>query len=250
MKLFKYSGFFFGIVCVFLLFTQFSQNKSQFEFSSYTAKIEDRIKFETYNAKYEELTWLKGDEPICGFIGYNKQIHPSNNIYLSLKFLDAMISGEYLDFLDLYLEEGKSLRLNFTEFLDFHDELDKMVVLSKFSMEEFKDILFYALILGTVENSEVFKEKAWVYGTSSLGKVLLMYQDVLPTLKRFSMAQKKLLSLIMESFQVEGFLDKYEKNAFSVGTSCRSIEKDFESFDISLLIFICAMAGKYTNGPL
>ncbi len=244
MKLFKYSGVFLGLICALLFCAQFSQNRTQFAFRSYDPYIEDMNKFDAYNARYEELSWLKGDEPIYGSVCYNKQPNASSNIYLSLKFLDAIISGEYLDYLDLFLEEEASLRLTFSEFLDFHGKLKKMVSQSIFSEEEFKDILFYGLILGEVKNSDEFKEKAWVYGTASLSEILVMYQDILPTLKRFSDDQKKVLRLVLEGFHFEGLLEKYRNNIdYQVGNSCPSIE----NFDISFLMFICHMAGKYSN---
>jgi len=245
----KITGFFLALASVFLFIAQLSQNNFQFQFPSYDSIGEDKRKVEIYRGMFEELSWIKGDVDHCGSLRYNKKLSPLSNIYLSLKFLDAMISGEYLDYLDLYVDEKESLRLSFNEFLDLHHRLETMQSLSIFSKEEFKEILMYVLVLKEVESSEIFKERSWVYGTCSLREVAMMYQDVLPTFKKFSIEQKKFLQLLLHGFLLDGLLENYRNNmSYNEEDTAAFTRENVDNFDLVLLLFICRMAGNYSKG--
>ena len=245
----KLTGFFLALACVFLFIAQLSQSNFQFQFPSYDPIGEDKRKVEIYREMFEELSWIKGDVDHSGSLRYNKKPSALSSIYLSLKFLDAMISGEYLDYLDLYVDEKESLRLSFNEFLDLHHRLETMQSLSIFSKDEFKEILMYVLVLKEVESCEMFKERSWVYGTGSLREVVMMYQDVLPTLKTFSSEQKKFLQILLHGFQFDGLLENYRNNmAYNKEDTAAFTVENVEHFDLVLLLFICKMAGKYRNG--
>lgn len=229
------------------IFYYIKPKKRDLVFSTYDSSYDDSIKLAKYKHLYEELNWIHTNEKSIQVSNEtNHQKNPLGDIYLVLKFLDAILSGEYLQYLDLYIDKTEHRRLTYNEFLRMHQKISDFSSLSIFTKEEFKDVLFYGLILGKIENSLEFKNRAWVYGTDSLTKIILMHAEILPTLKRFSFSQKNFLRVILDGFKFEGFFEKYKNNiSYEIGKECSFLKENIEYFDLSFLLFICRMAGKY-----
>jgi hypothetical protein len=202
----------------------------------YDREYEDSFKIATFKDLYEELDWL------------NSKNHLETNIYSGLKFLNAIISGGYLDYLDLFIDQVPYRRLGFDEFQRMHAKIDKMMKASVFTKEEFKDILFYGLILGEIENTIEYKNRAWVYDSKDLAKIIVYHSKILPTLERFSTKQIDFLSLILDGYRFEGILEKYRNGEpYEIDQRGLFLKENMECFDLSFLLFICKTALKYKD---
>ena len=196
-------------------------------------------KIERFLNSYQELSW----------IGEDTLKEQRYSIYKRLAFLEAIISGEYLEYLNLFMKIPERKRLSYEDFLDLHRRLEEFIDLSVFSRKELLDVLSFGLILGEIEESEEFKKRAWVYETESLARVILLHDSVLPSMKRFAKDRKKFLCLILEGLQFEGLLGEYRNNiAYNISDDISILKENKEYFDISFLMFICRLAGKYSDG--
>jgi hypothetical protein len=196
----------------------------------YNKETEDRLAFEKYLSKYKELNWIDDTSEICR----------------SLRFLEGVMGGEYLSYLELFMTKSPSLRLEFAEFMDLHQKLRTLEAMSLFRKEEFTDILFYSLILGRLSTTEEFKNRCWIYDIALLSEGVVLYPSIFPTLQRFSKEQVEFLRLILEGLQLEGVINAFAYNDdhqlfFKENTQC---------FDLSTLLFICRMASKYSVSNL
>jgi hypothetical protein len=205
----------------------------------YNSKMEDNLLKEKYSRLFEEFAWLKGDDEILDL---------KDDLFLSLKFLDALFSRDYTDYLALFESTGLKCRLKFDEYNYLCSRLDTFVSMSVLTKREFEDVLFYSLLLGKVSECSEYKKKAWIYGADSLSKMIVMHGDTFPTLNRFSKDQTKFVRLILEGLQFEGYLSKFQHNiAYNIGEECHLIKANLECFDLSFLMFICRVAGQYSK---
>ncbi|MCH9617907.1 MAG: hypothetical protein SP4CHLAM5_00280 [Chlamydiia bacterium] len=191
-----------------------------------------------YQDSFSELVWI--DE--------NKDSEKEYDIYQMLKFLEGITTGDYLDYLDLYLGIDEKLRLGYDDFLDLHKKMEQFAELSVFTREELLDILAFSLILPELEKTPEFKKRAWVYNTESLVDAILMHDTIFPSMKRFTKEEKKFLCLVLESLQFSGFFGSYRNNiAYNISDEAPFLKDNMKYFDLSFLMFICRLAGKFGN---
>ncbi len=221
---------YFFIFCIFCaaffgLLTK-TDVKDQHDRLPYNKETEDRIALTKYLGRYQELFWMEDTSEICR----------------SLRFLEGLIDGKYLSYLELFLPKKLSSRLEFSDFIDLHKKLETLQSMSLFTNEEFRDIIFYSLILGRLNTTEEFKNRCWIYDIQLLSEGVVLYPSIFPTLQRFSKDQVAFLRLILEGLQLEGVINAFAYNDdhhlfFKENTQC---------FDLSTLLFICRMANKYS----
>lgn len=205
---------------------------------SYNAEIEDSISVSQYESLFEEFSWVASSS-------VDKK---KGDLFLSFRFLDALFSGEYLDYLALFINMRERARLKYDEFTGLSKRLKRFLDASTLSEEQFKEALFYSLLVGRLENSEQYKKRAWVYEAGSLSKMLVMHSEAFPTMSRFCCAQKKFVQLVLEGMEFEGCLEKYMHNvAYNIGEGCPLLKENIETFDLSFIMFICRLAGKYSR---
>jgi len=224
------------ILCVWgaTFFQGSSVKKDSFE---YDESVENAFKRQRYSDTFEEYEWIKeqyGDK--------------GNDLFLSFKFLDALFSRDYAEYLALFIGAGEKFRFRFDEFSSLCDRLEALLENSSFAKDEFSEVLFYSLILSKIKNSAEYKQRAWIYDASDLSEMLVLHPDTFPTMKRFSKDQQKFVRLILEGFVFEGCLDNFRHNiAYNIDENCPMIHENIEYFDLSFLMFICRMAGHYAR---
>ena len=196
----------------------------------FNKETEDQLVFTKYLGNYQELGWIEEPSEICR----------------SLKFLEGVYDGQYLAYLEFFLPKKPSARLQFNEFVDLYNKLKTLQSMSLFTNEEFKDVVFYSLILGRLSATEEFKNRCWIYDIQRLSEGIILYPSIFPTLQRFTKQQQEFLRLILEGLQFEGVI-----NAFAYNDDHHLFFKEnTEYFDLSLLLFICHMAEKFGSLPL
>jgi hypothetical protein len=212
------------------------KKQMKFETSLYNKEFESNLKKAKYKDSYKEMDWIFATN------------HLTNDILSGLNFLNAILSGDYLDYLDLFIDQSEHQKLGFEEFILMHNKINKIMGESVFDKKQFKDILFYGLILGEIENTIEFKNRAWVYGSKTLSKIILSHSSILPTLDRFTPQQIEFLSVIVEGFKFENILDKYRNGiCYEVEEASCFFKENSQCFNLSFLLFICKIASKYKD---
>ncbi|MCH9620831.1 MAG: hypothetical protein S4CHLAM20_02350 [Chlamydiia bacterium] len=212
-------------------------SEKSIEENSYDDQLENDYKRKRYENLFEEFTWIKEDSQKEG-----------SDIFLSFKFLDALLSKDYSEYLSLFIGVDEKFRFRYVEFCDLCDRLDGLVDQSIFDRKTLSDALFYSLVLSKISKSSEYKQLAWVYEVESLSEMLVMHADSLPTMKKFSVDQQKLVRLILDGLGFEGYLEMYRTNlVYDIGDDCQLLKENIECFDLSFLMFICRMAGNYAR---
>jgi hypothetical protein len=233
MKIFSYTSLF--LVTLFICGGIFLKAEKK-NVTAYSVEENNLLSKEKYRASYTELCWIEEDESSS----------KEHNIYQMLKFLEGITSGDYLDYLDLYLGTDEKLRLGYDDFLGLHKQMEQFAEISVFSSEELLDILSFGLILPELEKTSEFKKRAWVYNTESLVDVILMHDSIFPSMERFTKGEKKFLCLVLESLELSGFFGSYRNNiAYNIAQDSPFLKDNMKYFDLSFLMFICRLAGKY-----
>lgn len=235
MKIFSFIGLFLLSMC---LFTYSLLNKEKTHPAEYNIKEEREITIKNYQKIFPELCWIEKES----------QASKEYDIYQILRFLNGVITGEYIDYLGLFLKTEEHLRLSYDEFLCLHKQMEEFVSLSNFDREEILDILSFGLILGELEKTSEFKNRAWIYNTESLVDSILLHDDIFPSMKRFTSDKKKFLCVVIESLQLAGFFGCYRNNiAYNISHENCFLQDNMKYFDVSFLMFICRLAGKYAS---
>jgi|GEM_PF-3632030 len=195
MKYLNRIGFFLGLLFVWIFLGQQPHQKRQFKYSKDLSPSIVLEKGDKYGEVFEELSWLKGEKHY-------------ETVVKDLIYFSALISGSYLDYLDLIENTGVKVPFSFHHFSTLHDQCKPFFKEEGISKESFKELFLYALLLKEIEDSQEFKERGWIYGVFSVKELFVMHQDLLPSLGRFDEAQKNLLLKILETEKCE------DKDAF------------------------------------
>jgi hypothetical protein len=195
MKFLNRIGFFLGLLFVAIFLVQQPHQKRQFKYSKDFSKGIVSQNGDKYSHIFEELSWLKGEKQY-------------DAVVKDLIFFNALISGSYIDYLDLIENNGLKVPFSFHHFSTLHDQCKPFFKEESVSKESFKELFLYAILLKEIEDSQEFKERGWIYGVFSVKELFVMHQDLLPSLGRFDEAQKNLLLKILETEKCE------DKDAF------------------------------------
>ena len=213
------------LCCMALWFRKEAPN----DHAPYNPLLEQKERVARYKSTYEEFSWINAA----------RQQEASKK----LQFLEGIVSGSYIDFLQLFYQ--KEELMGHEQFCMLHKKLIDYIQLSNFSSKEMLEVLSYALLLKEVEETKEYKKRAWMY-EASLAKVLLMHDQILPKMQDFSGEQKKFLCLLLEGLQLQGFFDHYRESiAYQVEGDFALLEENTKYFDVSFLLSLCREANKY-----
>ena len=225
--------------------------------SGYTCEKQE---FETMLAKYPELCWLSGFEPmelwtsskISCIKAFGEHASPFDLAIKGIRAIDLFISGEYPDYLELISVMPADRKLLWQQFLlaQSHIQfiLDNLLALSK---EEMIHCLKLALIISEMSGSKIMKEKAWVYQISDeddlflLQKVIERHPELFPTFASMNLEQKQCVSQLLQSIQLDGLF-----YFTSVYTSMKEIfeqnlvTKKRDLFDLILFVHQCRICAR------
>jgi hypothetical protein len=235
----------FSITLLLGFFATYSNKKKVDQSISADQRNEDIELIKSCHEKYEELAWICRKDGEDYWWGEDrKEGRKTYNLYGMIRFLDSIVSGDYFDYLHLYIDIPEKKRLGYKAFIELHEQIQELEKESSFESLEFKDLLVYSLILSELVYTSEYRNRSWIYNITSTSELIQSHEEILPTLSRYSTKQKEYLKLITGGMIVEKVFEEFNANPSKDLTMLTSFLKDEkEKVDLCFFLIICRMAG-------